>query len=567
VGCPWGAGGAAVVFLCFVLLVPTGLSAQSITGRVIEESSNVPLSGSFVLLLDMRDNELSRVMTDGLGRFTLRVPRDGVYRVRAMAVGRQSYASDPIPVVGGATVEYVVEMTRLAVELPALVVQADRNCRVRPEAGLAAAALWAEARKALESVVWTERQGILRHKIARYDRQLDPRTLDVLDQEIVRSEGIYEGSPFVTQSPAELEQLGYVRELPSGEWTFDAPDAHVLLSDEFADVHCFAVREPRDNLPDLVGLAFEPVTHRDVADIDGVIWLNGETSELQFLEYRYRGLPAELSAVESRVIGGQVEFLRLQNGPWVVKQWRILMPEVGLRERRDRRIESILLGVREQGGWVEEVQALNGDLVWHLPAGVLTGRVAWRGEPVVGVDLVLAGTGRSTRSIGGGWFQFDSLTSGRYVLIADLDAMESSLDVRPPEIVTLGGATDTTIVELVLEDPLKVRARLCSESDPQGTTGMVAGLVLDGATGAALADITVKIAWQRGRVVDGVFRREEVSLAPTTDERGYYFGCGIPIETILTVETEPHTYERWSEQTEVGRERVRRVDLVLQRRQ
>jgi hypothetical protein len=437
---------------------------------------------------------------------------------------------------------------------------------VRPEAGIAAAALWAEARKALESVVWTEQQGILRHKIARYDRQLDPRTLDVLAQEVTHNEGVDKGSPFVTQSPADLVQLGYVRELDSGEWTFDAPDAHVLLSDEFADVHCFAVREPRDNLPNLIGLAFEPVTDRNVTDIDGVIWVHGETSELRFLEYRYRGLPAELSGVESRVIGGQVDFLRLENGPWVVKQWRILMPEVGLRERRDRRIESILLGVREQGGWVEEVQALNGDLVWHLPAGVLTGRVVWRGEPVVGVDLVLAGTGRSTQSIGGGWFQIDSLASGRYVLIADVDAIESSLDVRPPDVVTTG-ATDTTIVELTLEDPLQVRARLCPESDPQGTTGMVAGLVLDGVTGAALADVTGKITWRRGVVVDGVLRREDVSAAPTTDERGYYFGCGIPIETILTVEAETDRYEGEPEQTEVGRERVRRVDLVLERRQ
>ncbi|MEE8573574.1 MAG: hypothetical protein V3T20_09930, partial [Gemmatimonadota bacterium] len=115
-------------------------------------------------------------------------------------------------------------------------------------------------------------------------------------------------------------------------------------------------------------------------------------------------------------------------------------------------------------------------------------------------------------------------------------------------------------------DPLQVRVRLCPEFDPEGTTGMVAGLVLDSVTGAVLGDVPVKIAWQRRVVVDGVLRREELSVTSTTDDRGYYFGCGIPIETILTVETEPDTYERESAQTEVGRERLRRVDLVLERR-
>ena len=353
----------AVLALCLV----TPLEAQVVRGALVEAMSGRGVSGAFVSLLDEAGVEHQRVMTDALGRWTLEPTSAGRFLVRAVAVGRQSWTSNPFAIDRGDTLQFPIEMPLLPVALPAMVVEADRDCRVRPEAGLAAAQLWDEAKKALEAVVWTERQGMLQHRIARYDRTLHPRTLTVEEERRTHREGLYRGSPFVTQSPKLLDDVGYVRRVPTGEWEYNAPDATVLLSDAFADWHCFGVAASEQDQPELVGLQFEPVRRRDVTDIQGVLWLDGASAELRYLEYWYRRLPAELHAVESRRIGGRVEFVRLPEGPWIVSRWWIRMPEVGLRPPPAGRLghETVLLALREQGGVVEEVRTLKGDVVWR----------------------------------------------------------------------------------------------------------------------------------------------------------------------------------------------------------
>ncbi len=366
--CPVGSHGSVSLLVAILVLAsfaPASLPAQAVTGQVIHRASQVPLSGAFVLLVRADGTEIERTMTDPFGRFRLAVPRPGAYRLQAVAVGHQSWLSDPFSAEGESTVEYVIELLQLAVPLPALVVEADRDCRIRPEAGMAAAQLWEEARKVLESVVWTGRTGALRHYVARYNRKLQPRTQRVIEDETQRLEGDYRGSPFATDASVNLAAVGYVRELPLEGFVFDAPDANVLLSERFADVHCFAVRGPKDDESDLVGLAFEPVPGRDVTDIEGVLWLDGESAELRYLEYHYRRLPRQLRPVESEQIGGRVDFVRLPQGPWIVKEWWIRMPEVGLREGLYGARETVLLFLREQGGWVEEVRDLNDTLVWR----------------------------------------------------------------------------------------------------------------------------------------------------------------------------------------------------------
>lgn len=159
--------------------------------------------------------------------------------------------------------------------------QADRRCRVRPGVGVAAGEFWNEARKALEAVVWTEREGTLRHRIVRYERELDPRSLDERRHRESTREGVYRGSSFVTAAPQLLADRNYVRETLDAEWVYEAPDARVLLSEAFADLHCLAVERPHRQRPGLVGLTFEPVRGRDVTDISGVMWLDAETAELR----------------------------------------------------------------------------------------------------------------------------------------------------------------------------------------------------------------------------------------------------------------------------------------------
>ena len=78
-----------------------------------------------------------------------------------------------------------------------------------------------------------------------------------------------------------------------------------LLSDAFLDTHCLSVRDGGDGR---IGLMFEPVPDRWVPEIVGVLWLDAETAELDWLEFGYVNL---LRTREIGEPGGEVSFARL----------------------------------------------------------------------------------------------------------------------------------------------------------------------------------------------------------------------------------------------------------------
>jgi len=555
---------SALVVSCALAAAP--LSAQRVRGEVLEKGTNVPVVGAFVALLDGDDVELTRVMTDALGRFTVSMPSRGSYRLRATAVGRASFISASLTLASGETATITIALPKLAVALPALVVEADRECRVRPEAGLGAAALWEEARKALEAVVWTERRGTLRHLLAQYDRRLDPRTLEVLEQGVSRRDGVYRGSPFVSRSPRLLVEEGFVRELPTGEWEYYGPDAAVLLSDAFADVHCFAVAQQDRERPDLVALAFEPTRGRDVGDIEGKLWLDARTAELRHLEYRYTNLPDVIAEVGSRVIGGRVVFRRLPEGPWIVERWWIRMPEIGLRRRALLAGHvPVLLGVREQGGWVEEVHALDGRVVWQAPSSQISGTVRWLDAPLEGAELELIGADRTVRADRAGRFRFDQLVPGTYALVVRHPNVDPGRAIQPPTPAVVGSG-DSLVLDVLLESPPQVRARLCPEGGEAEPDGMLAGLVRESVTGAVVPDARVRAAWQLVSVAGGVIQRHEASVSASSDEWGYYYFCRLPADVTLSVGTDDERFAERTWELVIGDSLVARQDIAVARR-
>jgi hypothetical protein len=66
--------------------------------------------------------------------------------------------------------------------------------------------------------------------------------------------------------------------------------AQALLSDPFLDAYCFRLANDAPE-PGLVGLAFEPVRRRDVADITGTLWLDAADARLRYLEFAYTWAP------------------------------------------------------------------------------------------------------------------------------------------------------------------------------------------------------------------------------------------------------------------------------------
>jgi hypothetical protein len=68
---------------------------------------------------------------------------------------------------------------------------------------------------------------------------------------------------------------------------------------------------------------FKPVSGRKVTDIEGVIWVDRTTAELQRLEFKYRRVPFDLVRGE---YSGFAEFHRLEGGAWIIGRWRLTTP-------------------------------------------------------------------------------------------------------------------------------------------------------------------------------------------------------------------------------------------------
>ena len=206
-----------VITSALSLLLTAALDAQTVTGRLLEQLTNRPIVAAFVLLIGTDSTEVGRSLTDGLGRFSLQAPGPGSYALKSAVIGFRSTITPRFDLPAGQDVEVDFAIPGVPVTLPTLFVEDVRACGGIEGAGLEAATVWEEARKALDAVVWTEQQGTLQHVLVQYERLLDPVSLEIRDrrQRVIRD--IYNGSPIRTGDPHTLAERGYVHETEGNE--------------------------------------------------------------------------------------------------------------------------------------------------------------------------------------------------------------------------------------------------------------------------------------------------------------------------------------------------------------
>jgi hypothetical protein len=345
---------AAFAFAC-----ANRTGAQTVRGVVMLPDS-ARAAGVIVVAHDDRGNVAARALTGESGYYELRLPAAGRYDVRVLRIG---FRPTPVPafdIATGETRTLPIVLRGEAVVLARVTVQGKNDCRVRPDSGEQVAAMWEEARKAIaatqlaaagprQAVQWTM-----------FNRSTD------ISGEIVLSETDEHGSAaamkaFVSLPPDSLAKVGYLSEDATGT-TYRAPDAEALLSDAFAALHCFRVALPPGDHADWVGIGFRPTKDRgDLVDIAGTLWLDRTSSELRQLDFDYTNLPPDYSHVDA---GGQMEFLRLSTGSWLVRRWQLRMPRTLLRivpqfsgrlRGRDE-VKPVVLGLQFTGGEVTAVQ-------------------------------------------------------------------------------------------------------------------------------------------------------------------------------------------------------------------
>lgn len=566
----------AVFFLALLLAAACrALPAQAVRGTLVEEGSDRPVPGTLVVLLDAEGRQVGGALSGPDGAFLVRAPAAGRFQLRAERIGVRGAASRGVELAAGQTLDVrLAAPAAAAFALEGLVVRRERKrCRALPQAGEQAAAVWAEVRKALGVAAWTERQRSFSFRLAQHERELDPASLAVRREATRYLSGVT-ANPYRTRSPEELAEGGYVQ--TRGDTTvYFAPDAGVLLSDEFLDAHCFWLQPGGRAEPGLVGLAFEPTRAAADRGIRGVLWVDRRTGELRHLDFRY---PAPELDGPTEQLGGRVEFEPLPGGAWVVRRWHIRMPRVAQLTTRLRGMSAVhnrVQSIREEGGEILEVRTPVGELVRAGGRARLAGvvRDGAGAGPLAGAAVRLAGTPYAVRTDAEGRFRMADLPEGRFRVELDHPRLDSLPVSSPGWEVELKRDAEARL-EMATPSRQEILAGLC----PEGITAKQ-GVLLGSVRSAvgAVQGTTVTVDWSRWDVSDAMYQgqgkvsgsgmtvvqQQRNQAAAELDDRDRYRVCGVPADVTLSLAVESAGVRGRPQAVRVAPGEIRRLDLDM----
>ena len=469
--------------MCLVALA-SHAAAQTVRGVVAEDGTGTRLAGAMVVLFDFDGEAVDRVLSDAGGGFTMRADHPGRYHVRVDRIGYASLTTDPFDVPVRGTFRRIAVPIR-PIRIRGLDVSGSRRCEVRPEEGRVTARVWEEARKALEAAAWTQSTGIYRYTLRHFVRDLDRSGERILDENRAFKRGST-NAPFVSVPVEGLIADGFVQEDVESGTIYHAPDAEAFLSDAFIDTHCMGVRRGEAGS---IGLVFEPVESRTLPDIEGVLWLDEETAELDRLEFSYVNVSSNKEIGEP---GGFVNFTRLPNGTWIVREWWIHMPimDVHRRGRLRRR------GYRDEGGIAWRVADSSGEIVLESSTATIAGSTqdSIRVGEAASATVRVLGSGEERAVEADGPFLLPGLAGGLHKLVVRHTLLDTlGLPAPVTEVVSqLGEMTHVTLRVPALADVLD---ELCGGTLRPPQTAPLLGRVTD-ASGRPQADILIKLAWE-----------------------------------------------------------------------
>jgi len=527
-------GLVAALVASLLLAFPAVSVAQTVLVRVLDGEFSTPVFGALAYLVESGGGTtVKTALTDERGRALFIGIGPGSYRVRVEMIGMATTRTDLLDVAAGSTVTREIRMESSAIELAGIEVSADADrCTVRPrEEGLLVAQIWDEARKALSAASFTDERNRYRYEIVRYERSLDRATGEILSEERQRRDR-YRSTPFESRPAEDLVGNGFVQEDGEG-YLYLAPDAGVLLSEPFLDSHCFGIAASDSS--GLIGLAFQPTGERKtVPDIAGTMWLDRETAELRWLEFTYQYLEAERMSPE---VGGRVDFRRMPDGTWIVPEWWIRMPVMGMRTDFGGHRLPFIAQYRQAGGLVVDVREAGGR---RLGARTGTGGVEGAvldslGAPARGVAVAVVGSNQTVFTNARGEFSITGLVEGTY-----------RIRIRDPRLDDAGYMTEPVLQDVIPGEMARLEYHLpsvgevlfdaCREADRDDGPGIVAGRVVD-ASGRPVPSATVRIRWSQYRVIGttrldladpGPLQERTHGFETTTDEGGSYRFCSVP---------------------------------------
>ena len=524
------------------------LAGQMIRGVVSERDGGAPVAGVLLSVLDTRDSVVAQALSDDRGAFDVRLPSVGTYSLDVKRIGVRRMRIPPFAVAEGETRRVDVAVESLPTVLSSVQVRGRTSCVRRPETNARTAALWDDARAALNAAIITRTLRAGNDTVVRFQRKLDVETWRVLYEDRRRVSSSID-RPFRSLPAEELSFHGYIRTNTDGSTDYFAPDAEVLLSETFLDEHCFRLQEGFGDRAGLVGLAFEPIPERKLPDIKGVLWLDPKTAELRTLDFHYTWLPNEQRLGD---FGGTVSFFRMPGGRWIVRAWRIRMPEFGY-ERTATRWDGTqismgrtstphLVRISEEGGAVPLDVLLN-------QAGRVRGTVRMNeptNKPLAGITVALNGTSDSTVTASDGSFELPFVQPGSYSLVLRHPALDS-LGVEHLGRTVEVNLGESPPLDLVFPSYEELARRMCTERTDLGRAAIIRFLVVDATTGKPFSNTPAILSRVPLDATGKPVADSAASYDVTLDAKGGFLACAMRSDEIVRLEAAPESSKPWME--------------------
>jgi hypothetical protein len=321
------------------------LAAQEVLIEVVELSNGKPIVGANVSLVDDHGMSLFGNFSDLGGHTVLRAPSSGLYQVRSDKLGYDTWMSVQLHVTG--TPIHVRVGMSPSRNPPTVIARSETACQLLTPPGTPAGDLWTEIRKALTANALTEAQGLVPLDVDLYERALDRNLGVVSERKEQRLRIARRPATGISWDQIDSTRRGAV----SGGDVYRAPDAALLVSDQFVKSHCFAAIRGYGPETGLTGLEFRPARVGSQAELTGILWLDPKANALRSLSFDYVNLPIPLRIARTT---GRLEFQQLPGGQWIVPRWYIRMPRVAQVTSTDFGLPSVardtMLGYQEVGG-------------------------------------------------------------------------------------------------------------------------------------------------------------------------------------------------------------------------
>jgi hypothetical protein len=524
------------------------LRAQVVRGVIRDSTSQLAIAGAVISTVDSAGRIGLRVLSNERGSY--RIP--STTRVARLQVVRIGFRPVEVRVpAGGGDVELDILMKRIPYGLQPVHVTGGEKCPRRSDRG-AALALFEQARDGLLATVVARSERPARMKRLTIDRVHDGDSERLKRHKVIVDSATSIASYVAAHSAVDFVRDGFATDSSEGA-TYYAPDADVLLDDGFANGYCFHLMDRVRARPNQIGLGFRSADRkRGRVDVDGAIWIDTVARALMDIEFRYVGLPGDVTRLGA---GGRVAFREMPNGVVLIDRWMLrlvgsetdstlLVPNVpaGTPSYQARLRPSARTVVVESGGELARV-AWPGGTAWRSDLGRLSLAVMdLEGKPLRSNGVRLEDTNYEATTDSAGHLEIDDLAPGPYfgqLVDPRVESIKLTIPMALNFVATRGATTTRSVRTGTLEDFIGGRCREDKAAivgkRPRLGVAWIVGRIVD-RSGAPLQGLVAGVPFSfRMTMNEPIGSLDKFESFSKVDSNGIFVFCGVKRDATVEI--------------------------------